>query len=326
MASQAAPRVSWQVPNRNLVHSLTVFGLRFVQRGYRSLCHHFIFPLANDVTRRRKVLKNGMVIFGTVLLLLLISLSHSENLTTSVAHFTVQKSVGRQEVKNNKLCLHYFREFPFTLSSPEVEVGIVFNGTIVYRFCSVFRTLFGRATFADVARKRRELEKKWTRTNSGEGVLKSFSLRVTRGSNNSAKTYHHSIETEMDSIQIGSTYNDRNQPKQKQKVPTDDFITRASRKRVFDDVIVTSRSWEPIAEDDGNLFVYSAFYDDRPSRMKQDTSRKVRVLGMSVLNGLRDFPHLRKQVFCHYRWRSSPHLYISQRGRILSIMEDHNTT
>ena len=322
-ANQPPPRASWQIPHRNPLYSLQVFGLRFLQRGYRSLCHHFVFPLALDVGRRKKFLQNCFLIFVTVLFLLLISVSHSENHVDAVVGFLVRKAIQEQGV-DNTLCSQYFRQLPFTLSSPEVEVGIVINGTLVYRFLSTTHMLSGKVTFAEVARKRRESEAIFTRTKLEERVLKNGLHHVTSGSYGAANAYHNSIETGTESIQKTRAYH-INQHRQKQHSPKDDFITRASRIHVFDDVRVTSRSWEPIADDDGNLFVYSAFYDDRPSRTKLDTTRKVRVLGMSVLNELRDFPHLRKQVFCHYRWKNSPYLHISQRGKIVSIWEDHDT-
>ena len=149
-----------------------------------------------------------------------------------------------------------------------------------------------------------------------------------RNSINVAKSYKRSLKSKWwDPGQTRNVRGDANQePNPKLRSPKDGFITRASRKRVFDDVIVTSRSWEPIAEDDRNLFVYSAFHDDRPTRGMDFGTRRVRVLAMSVLHELRDFPHLRRQVFCHYRWRSSPRLHVSQRGKIMSIWEDHNKT
>lgn len=147
---------------------------------------------------------------------------------------------------------------------------------------------------------------------------------MVKGSKNVARSCKRSIKSKTDPTQNKTIY-EINQPNPKYHTPKDDCITRASKSYAFDDVIVTSRSWEPVRDNDKNLFVYSAFYDDRSSTADND-KRRVRVLGISVLHELRDFPDLRRQVFCHYRWKTSPHLHVSQRGRIMSILEDHNKT
>ena len=436
MASQPALRASPQVPNRNLVPSLPVFLLHFLQRGYGSVCHHLFIPLTNNAKRRKKAVQNGLVILGTGLLLLLISVS--DNPAYTAVDYEILKRV--QEVSNKELCLQNLRGFPFVVRSLDLEVGVVLNGTLLFRFSPTVQKFTADVTFAEVARKRREIQRNNSRTKQGGDVLKhspelskqvqvprraymrynhtksqsvlsqtdnqikrpvsahsffrngreyddaftgqasvkgkrrhshektlggsdsatstdstmveadgkefqftksdahvsvpkkrvenqnAHSDPIIRDSKNNAKSYKRSIKSKLHSTQTRNSYKGVRQPShKKQHSPKDDFITRASRKRVFDDVIVTSRSWEPIAEDDGNLFVYSAFYDDRPSRHVNGT-RRVRVLGISVLHELRDFPHLRTQVFCHYRWKSTHRLHVSQRGKIMSIWEDHNKT
>ena len=151
-----------------------------------------------------------------------------------------------------------------------------------------------------------------------------FSDYVMKGSKNGTRAYKRLIKSKAEPTQRTSV-SEVNQPNLKLHSRNDGFITRGSRTYLFDDVVVTSRSWEPITDNDQNLFVYSAFYDDRPSA-EGDDKRRVRVLGISVLHELLDFPHLRTQVFCHYRWKTSPNLHVSQRGRIVSIPEDHNKT
>ena len=432
MASQSALRASSQVPNRNLVPSLPVFLLHFLHRCYGSVCHHLFVPLVNDAARRKKAVHNALVVVGTCLLLLLISVS--DNPVYNAVDYEILKRV--QEVSNKELCLQNLRGFPFVVYSLDVEVGLVLNGTLLFRFSPTVHSFSDAVTFAEVARKRREKQRNNSRIEHEQDALKSspelskpvkfsggayshsksesvllqpntqskrsvtahlnvrngpeyehvFSGQASvkgtrqhshgktiRGSNSASttdsnmikaegrdfksirsgadvsvlkkeeenqnahsdqfsrdsrhnvKSYKRSIKSKLRSTQIKNGYSGDKQPSQKQRSPDDDFITRPTRKRVFDDVLVTSRSWEPIAEDDGNLFVYSAFYDDRPSKHVNGT-RRVRVLGMSVLHELRDFPHLRSQVFCHYRWKSSHRLHVSQRGKIVSIWEDHNKT
>ena len=323
MASQSALRASSQVPNRNLVPSLPVLLLHFLQRSYGSVCHHLFVPLVNDAARRKKAAQNALVVVGTCLLLLLISVS--DNPVYTAVDYEILKRV--QEVSNKELCLQSLRGFPFVVRSLDVEVGLVLNGTLLFRFSPTVQSFTDAVTFAEVARKRREKQRNNSRNEHEQDVLKS-SPELSKPVKFSGGAYSHSESESVllqPNTQSKNGYSGDKQPNQKQRSPKDDFITRPTRKRVFDDIVVTSHSWEPIAEDDGNLFVYSAFYDDRPSKHVNGT-RRVRVLGMSVLHEILDFPHLRSQVFCHYRWKSTHRLHVSQRGKIMSIWEDHNKT
>ncbi|KAK7484230.1 hypothetical protein BaRGS_00024479 [Batillaria attramentaria] len=109
-------------------------------------------------------------------------------------------------------------------------------------------------------------------------------------------------------------------------VPDDDFLTKPTKTRLASDLYVTSRSWEPITGGDDNLFVYSAFYDDRRGKQPENKNRRVRVLSIGVLHELTEFPNLRRQVFCHFRWKNTTQMHVSQRGLIQSVWDDHNLT